>query len=113
MRVNDVSCNCPEYGGQVRHNTGCPLGGWHPSQTMGTTTRPMPRTEALAWCNRDDYGWCGHHNRPFGHCRAEALDTVAAERERITREVSEIDAHWGMVERAAVLAIVNREDTDA
>lgn len=40
--------------------------------------------------------------------RIEA-EAVAAERERITAEVGAIEAHWGMVERPTILAIVNPE----
>jgi hypothetical protein len=46
---------------------------------------------------------------PEPAARALEDDAVAAERERITAEVGAIEAHRGMVERPAVLAIVNPE----
>jgi hypothetical protein len=39
------ACNCPEYGGQQHHNTGCPNGGWRGTSSVGalTTTEPSHR----------------------------------------------------------------------
>lgn len=34
-------CNCPEYGGQQHHNTGCIVGGWRPTQTVESGYRPQ------------------------------------------------------------------------